>query len=432
MFLRFLVLLFVATGMFGQTGIFGPVSVHLRAGDLAPDLVFSRVLNAQSDAPWSQANLVGRTTVIAFFPDTSHNPQSVSRWNALIEQFADKPVQFVWITAENETSLLPWLQAHRMKGWVFYDPEGATGRAYGMGLPAGVIIGNDGRIVGFERMMLPSAQTLNAALEGRITTIPPKPGNAAFKALVENTLVLLDAEPPRMPGEHDHRPGFAPSYTVHITPAKSDEGGNFSGGDYWSLQNFELKEALAELYEINSIRIHLPPALDDGKRYNFAIVLPQAESKESMRNRLQQAIEDQFRVSLIQQQRFEDVYVVTALSGKRPEAKVRQNDDLFFSRSSTSSVELRVSSVAGRSKAAGIDDIRSISVEGTMDEFCHTLESELDRPVVNETDLKGDFVFHVEAGTGVKSDFLDRLRERMNLEITPAQRRVEILVVAPR
>jgi hypothetical protein len=41
-------------------------------------------------------------TVLAFFPDTSHNIQSVTRWNALVAEFADKPIQFVWITGEKD------------------------------------------------------------------------------------------------------------------------------------------------------------------------------------------------------------------------------------------------------------------------------------------------------------------------------------------
>jgi hypothetical protein len=63
--------------MFEPTGIFGSVTAHLKARDLAPDLVFTKILNPPSAAPWSSANLSGQTTVLAFFPDTSHNLQSV-------------------------------------------------------------------------------------------------------------------------------------------------------------------------------------------------------------------------------------------------------------------------------------------------------------------------------------------------------------------
>jgi hypothetical protein len=59
------------------------------------------------------------------------------------------------------------------------------------------------------------------------------------------------------------------------------------------------------------------------------------------------------------------------------------------------------------------------------------LEFSLDRPVVNETNLKGEFVFRIE-DSGSESNFQQRLREQLGLVITPAQREVETLVLAPR
>lgn len=425
--------------MFGQIGIFGPVSAQLKAGDFAPEIVFKRVLNAGAAAPWSPANLAGHVTVLAFYPDTSHNLQSVSRWNSLVEQFADTPVQFAWITAEEESTLLPWLHEHPVKGWVFHDPDGATGRSYGMELPAGVIIGNDRGIVGFDQMIVPTARTLNAALEGRITTVPLKPGAAAFQAFVESSMVLLKAEPPRMLRPDDHRPDLSPSYTLHVSPAKGEGGGNFGGADFWSFQDFELKDLIAELYDINPVRIHLPTQLDDGKCYDFAIVLPEPESKENIYNRIRHGIEEHFRVTATHEERLLDVYVVTAPNGRPPAAKTRLDDELDLSWHRASSVEFQVSRVAGGPdefadvpKAVSIDDIRGISLVGTMDEFCRTLERQLDRPVVNGTNLDGEFAFRVEASAGIDNDFLERLRVQLDLSVTPAQRRVQIVVLKPR
>ena len=119
----------------GQVGLYGPVRVHLKAGDVAPDISFTRMLSGPGAASWSQTNLTGQMTVVVFYPDTSHNLESVTRWNAVVEKFAGKPVQFVWVTGEEEDRLLPWLNEHPVKGWVFFDPEGKTGKAYGLGAP---------------------------------------------------------------------------------------------------------------------------------------------------------------------------------------------------------------------------------------------------------------------------------------------------------
>jgi len=129
MLLRLLVLFHTVAvaGFFGQTGMFGPVVTNPRAGDLAPDLVFSNVLSSPGSGAWSSSNFLGHMTVLVFFPDTTYNVQSVSRGNALNSRFSGKPVQFVWITAEEDSSLLPWLQEHPIQGWVLHDPYGGSG-----------------------------------------------------------------------------------------------------------------------------------------------------------------------------------------------------------------------------------------------------------------------------------------------------------------
>lgn len=235
-----------AACMFGQSGVYGPVAAHLAAGDFAPDLVYTQILSAGGDGSWTSANLSGRLTVLAFFPDTSHNPQAIGEWNALVDRFREKPVQFVWITSEYQPPLGPWLAEHPVKGWVFLDPLGGTGQAYGLEMPAAVLVGSDRKILGFDRSMVPAARAIDSALAGRVDR--------------------LQTASPRMPQPEDHRPDFPPSYTVHIAPAKSPNGGDYSSNDYQSFLGYDLKDLLAQLYDTNAIRIQLPASLDDGQR----------------------------------------------------------------------------------------------------------------------------------------------------------------------
>ena len=439
MLLRFLLLLLVGVvaGLFGQTGLFGPVSDPLKSGDIAPDVRFEKILNSTGPVSWSPGNLFGQLTVLAIFPDTSHNPDARSRWNALVEQFAGRAVQFVWITGEDETSLVPWLAEHPLQGWVLHDPKDETGRSYGMEIPSAVIIGADRKILGFDAAMVPQAETVTAALEGRITTTPPKQNMAEFKAFMESRKVLLAAEPQRMARPDDHKPGFPASYTLHVTLTKNEPGGggNFGGPDYWALKGLTLKKLIAEVYSVNPIRIHLPASLDNGTRYDFSLVLPEAESKEQIYERFRQGVQDYFHITATREERLLDVYVVTAEDRKPPAAKIRTEEGLSFSTSSD--IEFESFDDAGNAdlfaepKAAGIGGIRGIGMEGTADDFCRTLESMLDRPVVNETHLEGEFEFKVRASETGKNDFLERLRDQLGLVVTEAQRNVEILAFEP-
>ena len=426
----------MAAGAFAQSGVFGRVTSAPKAGDLAPEVSFDKILSAPDHASWTAASLFGQITVMTFYPNTSQNLQLVARWNALIDQFAEKPVRFVWITGQKESSLSPWLAEHPLKGFVLLDANGATGRSYGMELPATVIIGVDGRIIGFEHLL--SADILNAALEGRITTTPLK-GSAELKAFIESHKVLLDAQAPRMPRPDNHKPDFAPSYTVHISPSQNNDAGNYEGTDFWSLQGFNLKKVVSELYSLSPIRIELPASLDDDKSYDFSLVLPEPESPEKMSERMRQGLQDYFYLAATRESRLMDVYVVTAPDDhKRPPIRALRSQGLGGGVKS-SSIDFEAANIsgdpdelAGTQGKFGIGDISSISVDGTVDDFCQALERFLDRPVVNETNLQGEFAFRLEENTAGKNDLLARLREELGLVVEPEQRNVDIVVFNPR
>jgi uncharacterized protein (TIGR03435 family) len=423
-----------AFAQFEFPGLFGKITSRPKAGDPAPEISFTKVLHSAASSPWTPASLNGQVTVLMFLPYISGNPEIVTQWNALVEQFADKRVQFAWITGEKESTLSPFLKEHSIKGWLFHDPDGATGRAYGLETPQTVLIGADRRIVGFDEGFVPRAETIDAALENRITTIQPKPTLENFRALTQNRQVMLLPEPRRMPRPQDHRPDFSPSYAVHIAPAKDElGGGNFSAMDYWSLQGYTVKRLLAEMLDVNPIRIDLPASIDARARYDFSIVLPKNEDKETMRNLIRQGTEDYFHLVAIRENRLRDVYVLTAPDKKPPIAASDRFTGGGFSSSSTFVVASGNPVDWAADRAHSIDTMTSISMQGTADEFCHMLESDLDRPVVNESKLDGIFDFQIrENGLAPKSDFIERLRDQLGLVIAPAQRSVETVVYRQR
>lgn len=418
---------------FGQIGLYGHVTTRPHSGDLAPGLTFTKTLSYPVSDSWSPSNLSGQVAVLVFFPDTTHNLQSVTLWNEVVDKFVGKPVEFLWITGECERTLLPWLQQHPIKGWVLHDPEGKTGNAYGMEMPANVIIGPDSKIIGFFNGIQEIENLLQAIQDGRITTT--RPSKATLKAFIQSRQVVIDEEPFRMGRVEDHKPPFAPSYTVHVSPSQGDERGNFGADDFWSLQGYTLKEAIDLLYDINSIRVQIPARLDSGQHYDFFLILPERESREQMKDRIRNGLQDYFHVNVSRDERLVDVYVLTvAQNGKLPPVKPRTDEGLGGSSSSSVGFEPPgdLDEALGGMKPQTVGAIRSVSVEGTADEFCHTLESQLDRPVVNETNLLGEFEFRVESSEGPGNNFLERLHNQLGLVITPAQRDVETLVFDPR
>ncbi len=394
-------------------GVYGKITARPKAGELAPEVSFSKVLHNPGSAAWTTANLSGQLTVLYPFPHLSGNPELVDRWNALIERFAGKPVQFVLVTGEKDATLLPFLKAHPIGGWVLHDPEGATGRAYGLEMPAAIMIGADRLILGFQHGIRPEAEVVSAVLADR-----------------ERGSALLSKEARRMPRPQDHRPDFAPSYEVHIAPARSENGGNFVGMDYWSLQGFTVKRLLAEVLGVNAIRIQLPASVDTAARYDVAVVLPRPQEREEKQGLIRQGVEDYFHLTATQENLLRDVYVLTAPDRKPPAAPT----DPFAGGDGFTSFAAMGATVSGDSQLHDIHAVTDIGLgNASVEEFCQMLERGLDRPVVNETNLDGNFNFDVKAPSLAlrqmpPGDFVQRLREQLGLVIAPGQRSVETTV----
>src|SRR5580704_16227889 len=101
--------------------VFGQTSAPVKAGELAPSLVWTRIL-----AGGEPGSFFGRVTVIGFFPAVSPNESLVSLWNQLVAKFDGQPVRFVWIASENEPPLAPWLEKHPVSACLLLDPFGTT------------------------------------------------------------------------------------------------------------------------------------------------------------------------------------------------------------------------------------------------------------------------------------------------------------------
>jgi uncharacterized protein (TIGR03435 family) len=236
-----------------------------------------------------------------------------------------------------------------------------------------------------------------------------------------------------------HRPAFAPSRTLHISPtSRGSRGGDYSGPDFRNLQGFELKSAVSIVTDVNPIRIELPAALDTRTRYDFALVLPAPESQENTRSLIIEGIERRFHIVASHETRLRDAYVLTA-GQKQPPPSKGFNPMAF----KTSTCEMVRGSGPNQndSKPTPIGRVGSIGMNGTADEFSHFLEGGaeggLDRPVVNETGLEGEFDFYV-AEPAVSppceppaNDFVERLRDQTGLVVTEARRNVDTLVFTP-
>ena len=421
-----------------RPGVFGPITVSLKAGDDAPNIEFTKVLHAPGTAQWTSSNAFSQTTVIVFLPLMSRNPQQVDQWNGLADRFAARSIQLVLVTGESESTLLPWLAQHPVKGRLFYDPAGSTGRAYGLELPNTVYVGADRRIIGFSHGFVPRDEELNAVLDGRIRTEPVKPDPASLREFAKSGKVLLQAEPSKMPRLDDNKPKVPPSYEVHIAPSTTLGTTSRSAPDYWSVGGFDLKAIVAQAYGVEETRVDFRDAAAAGKRYDVALVLPKAEDHDAMMRRIQDALKQRFNLNITSEDEPMDVYVVTAPYGPGPNLRPAEESMGGFTGSSGGfalpeglhdSPENTKGAMDKKRASEGIT-VDSISViSGSIEDFCKVLEEGLDRKVIDETHLTGRYDFNVIRGDRSRDQFFDMLREQLGLAVTPEQRDVPMLVV---
>jgi uncharacterized protein (TIGR03435 family) len=259
--------------------------------------------------------------------------------------------------------------------------------------------------------------------------------------------------PPELRRHSPPRPDLPRAFGVHIAPTKkkSGEGSENGGDDYWALEGFQLKAVLSRVFGSNETlfpeaRIELPSSMDARERHDFYVVLAPNERHEDRNRLMRQGIERHFRVNITHESRPMDVCVLTAPDGQT--AAIRDTPqsggggigfsgfsfefalpdgepptpDAFQSLNPTPD-SVRNAIVSGGS-------IGGISISnGTMDDFCKTLEQGLDGPVVDETGLGGRYDIELLGGHTSTSEFMQRLRTELGLHLTPARRDVTMLVL---
>jgi uncharacterized protein (TIGR03435 family) len=250
---------------------------------------------------------------------------------------------------------------------------------------------------------------------------------------------------------------FPPTYEVQIAPTSVKMGTSDSRGpNYWRAGGYDLRGIIERVYQVDRSRIDLLPSLEDGRRYDFTLRLQTPENQADIDRRVQRAILEKFDLVANFETRRMDVYTLTAPNGETASLRAaRSNSSLedgfpfsgssssleFAIASSTSSVytsdespttppELLQALNRGRGAASYV---RGVSISSsTMEQLCRTLETGLDRPVVDETHLTGVYDLEVRPSSSSTEDFFASLHEKLGLMITPEHRDVTFLVVRPK
>jgi uncharacterized protein (TIGR03435 family) len=279
---------------------------------------------------------------------------------------------------------------------------------------------------------------------------------------VREDIVMLLCAPQAMPPVRQMKPDIPPSTEVTIKPTERRPHEGVSArraSDYWVLEGIPLRDMLSRLHNIQKERIELPLSLNDDRRYDFLLVLPQRESRETIDRLMREGIEKYFRIGVATEVRDMDVYVLTAPNGaisamrtsldepgsfgwvdiqtpSAPDNFIGFDDRPWRREENEAPAEDELSSMAGKFLKSlaggwkrGTASIRGMSAASTMAQLCEMLEATLDRPVIDETNLDGSYDLNIRTQAESGERFLYAMCDRLGLAATAARRNVTMLVV---
>jgi uncharacterized protein (TIGR03435 family) len=239
----------------------------------------------------------GKVVVLEFW-STSCGPcvADIPHLNELADEFTNKPVQFIAVTADPVQVIQRFLKKTPINAWLGLGPEAGFGEETPykvMVIPHTVLIGPHGRIAAITDPWMLTSDMIQSCLNGRISA---SGGRQASATNNKHTRVEYHWEsgggqlPGWVPGQYEA--GIKPLYQVMIRPTPTNtvpasRGNNLSSSDdnrpveCWmpgralTAQNDTLENAIKIVFDVKPTRLIVETKLPKEK-YDFYITLPPA------------------------------------------------------------------------------------------------------------------------------------------------------------
>ena len=358
-----------------------------QVGKPAPELHLETILPPAPAAPPSWDTLKGTAVVLEFWA-TWCAPciEQIPHLNELVAKFAGRPIQFISITDEELPVVSKFLAARPISGWVALDPRRSQFDAYTVnGIPHTVIVDANGIVAGITDPHSVTEAVLNKLLAGKALDLKSREMSVPAITRSDAAEALLD---------------------ILIRPSSTGNTSSSASQGHMTIRASSLRLILANAYQVWPHRIAAGEWADDVK-YDVGVAMP-AASESQVRPLLQNALTAAFRIQVRREVQEKDVLVLTAPQGRQ--AGLRDS-----------------ASTSGNMSRNEVGKFTAINIK--VSALANMLEDRLNGIVVDETNLAGRFDLELRWDATHPESIKRAVQEQLGLELTPAKRAVEMLVV---
>lgn len=355
--------------LFLLVGIFFPTidsnAQQLGVGDDVSTLELEEYLQAPKQH-YDYEDFKDKALVLAFWA-TWHAPsiKMIPHLNELAKQFEIEPIHFVSITYEDKAAVTHFLKTHAINGWIGLDNDRSVHKMFGIySIPRTVLISQSGKIVAITETNQISAEIL--------------------EQLLTNDSIAIQS---------NNKPTTTDSSVIS----------KFDG--VYSSSSSTVNDLLQTAYRYSPARIIAPDTMLN-TRLNISIQSA-GSRKDGFYNDIQNALKHSLRITVKEEIRNTEVYVLTAPKGVTQGLRVHNYPII------------RTSSTKGVIAASGAP------INGLVKQ----LEEILGIPVVDGTGFKDNYDWVLTFDHDNPTSVANSVKEQLGLNMVLEQKDIEMLVV---
>ncbi|OUJ71815.1 TIGR03435 family protein [Hymenobacter crusticola] len=363
-----------------------------KIGEAAPQLKLTGLLQTAGKMDQSIQSLQGKVLVLEFWATwCAPCVAAMPHLNSLSEKYKSRGVQFISITDQEATKAKLFLKKRAITGWVGLDTDRTMYKAYEVTtIPFTVIIGADGLVAGYSEGSKLSEAMLEQVLAGKKLSAP---------SVLSDKVAASPANPE----------ATKPIYELSIRPSTGKETLIITSTTFYKTTGASALDVLKVAFDATLKPIEITAPLPEG-RFDVVATNPTKDSPEwAWRAQLQQMLQDVWGIMVQPENKEVEVYELTV----SPAAEQR----------------LRKADANERASHQSSEDRTLAGSNVSVDVLAKTLQDVLATPVVNATNLSGNYDYNFDYDNSKPEVLLKSVEQEMGLNLRRTKRLTNFMVI---